>query len=179
MTGNVVWVTGLSGAGKSTLAKQLVLELEELDFKPIFLDGDSLREVIGANDRNSEDFSKASRLALAMTYCRLCKLLSDQGFLVVIATISMFKEVHAWNREHLSNYFEVYMKASLSRLRERDSKGIYHDFDSQLVNNVAGLDLPVDEPEASDFVGNIEEGTSRDTARKILDILIKDRWLEN
>ena len=175
MTGSVVWITGLSGAGKSTLARDMVSELKQLDFNPILLDGDSLREISGAIDKNSQDFSRTSRLALSMTYCKLCKPLSDQGFVVVIATISMYKEVYAWNREHLPHYFEVYMKASLDALRKRDPKGIYRDFDSQLIKNVAGLDLQVDEPETPDFVGSIEDGISSHIAKKLIDdILIRD-----
>ena len=179
MTGSVVWITGLSGAGKSTLAREMVLELKQLAFNPILLDGDSLREISGAIDKNSQDFSKTSRLALSMTYCKLCKLLSDQGFVVVIATISMYKEIYAWNREHLPHYFEVYMKAPLDALRKRDPKGIYRDFDSHLIKNVAGLDLEVDEPETPDLVVIEEDRTTLGKAKKILDIMIKDKLLEN
>ena len=31
----------------------------------------------------------------------------------VVATISLFKEVHAWNRANLQGYFEVYFRVSL------------------------------------------------------------------
>ena len=31
----------------------------------------------------------------------------------VVATISLFKEVHAWNRANLQGYFEVYLRVSL------------------------------------------------------------------
>ena len=93
----------MSGAGKSTLAKEEVLGLKKLEFDPILLDGDSLREVSGATDENYQDFSKASHRPLAMTYCKWCKFLSDQVSLVVIATTSMFNEVHAWNRGNLPN----------------------------------------------------------------------------
>lgn len=177
MTGSVIWITGLSGAGKSTLAEQVVFELKQLDLHAILLDGDCLREITGTTNTKSQDFSKARRLALSMSYCKLCKLLSDQGFLVVIATISMFSEIHAWNRENLPKYFEVYVKASLDTLRQRDPKGIYRDFDSQLIHNVAGLDLPVDEPEAPDFFANAEESTARDTVKKLIDAMFERNFL--
>ena len=91
----------------------------------------------------------------------------------------MFKEVYAWNRENLPGYFEVYMKASLDELRRRDPKGIYYDFDTHVLSNVAGLDLPVDEPEFPDFVGNIEEGLPIGTVKQILDLMNKSNFLEN
>ena len=173
MKGKVIWVTGLSGSGKTTLAKQLASTLKESGCSPIILDGDLLREIFGASNKNPENFSRESRLRLAMKYCRLCKLLSGQGFLVIIATISMFKEVYAWNRGNLPGYFEIYMKASLDGLRRRDPKGIYHNFDTKSLSNVAGLDLPVDEPKSPDFVGNIEEGLPIWTAKQILVLMNK------
>ena len=54
MTGTVIWITGLSGAGKTTLAIELVQKLERLNIKPVRLDGDSLREILG---KNCEDFA--------------------------------------------------------------------------------------------------------------------------
>ena len=179
MNGKVIWITGLSGAGKTTLAKQLASTLKQSGYSPVLLDGDSLRDIFGATNKNSGNFSRESRLTLAMKYCQLCKLLSDQGFLVIIATISMFKEVYAWNRENLPDYFEVYMKASLDELRRRDPKGIYYDFDTHVLSNVAGLDLPVDEPEFPDFVGNIEEGLPIGTVKQILSLMNKRNLLEN
>ena len=177
MSGKVIWITGLSGAGKSTLAAELISELATLDWTPVLLDGDVLRGVFGPDDTCDKGFSLANRLLLAMRYSRLCKLLSDQGFLVVIATISMFKEVYAWNREHLPNYFEVYMEASLEDLRRRDSKGIYKDYDAGMIYNVAGLDLPIDVPDSPNFVGNIEDGQALKTARKIVTVMKRLEFL--
>ena len=71
---------------------------------------------------------------------------SSQNFTVVIATVSMFREVYAWNRANLPNYFEVYLKVPLEELRLRDPKKIYQRYDAGELNNVAGLDLCIDEP---------------------------------
>jgi adenylylsulfate kinase len=87
-----------------------------------------------------------------MQYAHLCRVLADQRLTVVIATISLFKEVHAWNRENLPGYFEVYLKVPVEELRRRDPKGIYRRFYAGALTNVAGLDLPVDEPECADLV---------------------------
>lgn len=91
-------------------------------------------------------------MALAMQYAHLCRVIASQGLTVVIATISLFREVHAWNRENLPGYFEVYLKVPVEELRRRDPKGIYRRFDAGELSNVAGLDLPIDEPEAADWV---------------------------
>lgn len=52
--GTVYWITGLSGAGKTTIGR-LFYEKLKRDFpNTVFLDGDILREVFGADlDRKS------------------------------------------------------------------------------------------------------------------------------
>ena len=152
LTGQVVWITGLSGSGKSTLAHAFVAALRNHDRAVILLDGDELRDVFGATVATSQNYSRESRLALAMQYAHLCCVIAKQGHTVVIATISLFREVHSWNRVHLPDYFEVYLKVPVEELRRRDPKGIYRRFDAGELHNVAGLDLPIDEPDAADWV---------------------------
>jgi len=158
--GRVLWITGLSGSGKSTLATEVVGQLRALRNDVIRLDGDELREVFAAKTINLQRYDRNERLILAMQYASLCRLLSMQGFTVVIATISMFSEVYAWNRANVPGYFEVYLKVPIEELRRRDPKGIYRRFDAGDLLNVAGLDLPVDEPEQADFVVEFESSQS-------------------
>jgi cytidine diphosphoramidate kinase len=146
MTGQVIWITGLSGAGKTTVAKQLTLRSRELGLKPILLDGDVLRDIFKNLGVNSEAYNREARIELALKYAHICQILSSQSFTVVIATVSMFREVYAWNRANLPNYFEVYLKVPLDELRLRDPKKIYQRYDAGELNNVAGLDLCIDEP---------------------------------
>ena len=99
-------------------------------------------------------------------------MLANQGLTVVIATMSLFKEVHAWNRHNLPGYFEVYLKVPLDELRRRDSKGIYRRFDSGELSQVAGLDLLVDEPESADWVVEFDPLRSVETvAEELMKIL--------
>ena len=150
--GKVIWITGLSGAGKSTLAHQVAACLRAEGEAVVMLDGDELREVFGAVAANADNHGSEGRLALAMQYAHLCRVIAAQGLTVVIATISLFREVHAWNRAQLPGYFEVYLNVPLDELRRRDPKGIYRSFDTGELTHVAGLDLPIDEPEAADWV---------------------------
>ena len=154
--GKVIWITGLSGSGKSTLGKEVVARLRSIDNTVLMLDGDEMREMFGANTVNNSNHERDERMALAMQYAKLCKLIARQGVTVVCSTISMFKEVHSWNRENQPNYFEVYLKVPFSELRNRDPKGIYRRFDSGELSNVAGLDLQVDEPKSPDILFEFE-----------------------
>lgn len=158
--GSVVWITGLSGAGKTTLAYEVVARLRADAHPVVMLDGDELREVFGAVAANSRNHSREGRLALAMQYAHLCRVIASQGLTVVIATISLFREVHAWNRENLPGYFEAYLKVPEDELRRRDPKGIYRRFDAGELTDVAGLDLPIDEPEFADWISEFSSGHS-------------------
>ena len=140
------WVTGLSATGKTTLSSLLVTHLRDLGKTVIHLDGDELRQVLA-----DEVYAREDRIALAMRYARLCKLLSEQGLDVVIAVIGLFKEVHKWNRENITNYIEIFIDTPLSELKKRDPKNIYRDFELGLINNVAGIDLKIDIPSNPDI----------------------------
>ena len=140
------WVTGLSATGKTTLSSLLVTHLRGQGKTVINLDGDELRQVLA-----DETYTREERIALAMRYARLCKLLSEQGLDVVIAVIGLFKEVHKWNRENITNYIEIFIDTPLSELKKRDPKKIYRDFELGLINNVAGIDLKIDIPSNPDI----------------------------
>ena len=170
--GMVCWITGLSGAGKSTLATQVATRLRDQGEAVVMLDGDELREVFGAAAANVKNHGRGGRLALAMQYSHLCRVIASQGLTVVIATISLFKEVHSWNRANLPGYFEVYLKVPVEELRRRDQKGIYRRFDAGELTDVAGLDLPIDEPEAADWVAEFALGRTVDVlADELLTVL--------
>ena len=168
----IVWITGLSGAGKSTLASHLVDLLRARGETIVFLDGDELREVFGATVASVENHGREARLTLAMQYAKLCRVLSSQGLAVVIATISLFREIHEWNRANLPGYFEVYLQVPLDELRRRDPKKIYRRFDAGELKYVAGLDLPVDLPEFSDMIIEFDsEQSVSEVATRVLNSL--------
>ena len=169
MEGRVLWVTGLSGAGKTTLARELCLCLQRLDIKTLFLDGDDLRKVFFSHQNDIKDYDFHERLSLSFKYSKLCKLLADQGFTIVIATISMFKEVYELNRKQLPNYFEIYLKVPYVELRRRNSKNIYSDFEQGLIKNVMGLDLAISEPTKAHLVVDFERDVKpSDMAKQIV-----------
>ena len=89
--GRVIWITGLSGAGKSTLAHEVLIRLRVAGDFVVMLDGDELRDVFGCVTANAKNHGREGRLALAMQYAHLCRILASQGMTVVIATISLFE----------------------------------------------------------------------------------------
>lgn len=165
--GIVYWLTGLSGAGKTTTARGLVKYLRAAGHSVIMLDGDELREAMGATDAHTGE----ERLNLALRYARLCKMLADQGVDVVIATISMFSDVYAWNRAHIVHYCEIFLDVPVSELQKRDPKKIYERAQNGEISNVAGLDLEVDIPASPDIH---VVWTEKLTAQELLNTVIEE-----
>jgi adenylylsulfate kinase-like enzyme len=124
------------------LSTHLAQSLRTKGRNVILLDGDELRTVFA-----SFAYTKNERLELGFKYSRLCKLLTDQGCDVVIGVIGLFKELHSWNRQNISNYIEIFIDTPLAELKKRDTKGIY----SGTKLNVAGVDLKVDLPASPDI----------------------------
>ncbi|NDY56127.1 adenylyl-sulfate kinase [Desulfovibrio sulfodismutans] len=132
--GQVIWITGFSGSGKTTLAKELLKHLGTA----ILLDGDELREALASVQGG---FDCESRLRIAHVYARLARLLARQGHTVVVATISLFHELHDWNRENQPGYLEVWLDVPEEERRRRDPKGLYAAASCVQTPQMADLDV--------------------------------------
>ena len=176
----VIWITGLSGAGKTTLAKEIVRQLATENKEPILLDGDQLREIfIDSTNQAISAHDRSSRLTLALKYSGLARLLSEQGFWVIVATISLFKEVHDWNRKNFQNYYEVFLDTPIEELRKRDSKKIYSRFFGNEISNVAGLDIEVDQPNSPDLLVPFDPDKSVQSLGSKIVSQVKTRFSQN
>lgn len=169
--GRVFWITGLSGAGKSENAARLADYLRARGRACILLDGDGIREIVSAD---KEAFSREGRLGLSLQYAKLCKLIASQGVDVVIATISMYSEVHAWRRREIPDCCTIFLDVPIEELRKRDPKQIYARYFANEISNVAGLDLRVDFPEEPSIHIKWEPGMDREQVWSILERGIRD-----
>ncbi|MDE2713823.1 MAG: adenylyl-sulfate kinase, partial [Verrucomicrobiota bacterium] len=149
--GRVLWITGLSGSGKSTIATAAAEQLRAHGERPVVLDGDAVRAAI-ADSKTGHDVT--SRLANAYRISRLAQLLAEQGQTVIVPTMSLFHEIHEWNRAHLPNYFETWVDVDWAELCQRDARGLYSRAARGEVKNVAGFDLEYDRPAQPDLVLN-------------------------
>lgn len=144
---SLIWITGLPGSGKTTFAQALYDALK--DTRPcIVTDGDAVREIMGRDlGYNTKD-----RLSNAYRIARLNKYLLDHGLTVICATVSLFKEIHEWNRAHIPHLVEVYIETPMELLIVRDQKGMYSRAVRGTQKNVRGFDQSFDAPERPDFI---------------------------
>lgn len=145
MKPGVIWLTGLSGAGKSTIAAALGDLFAKAGRPAILLDGDEVREAVGDEFCGHDP---ESRLKNAYRICRFARMLAGQGFTVIVATMSLYHEIHDWNRKNLPGYFETYLEASPEVLRERDPKGLYRRAELGKETNMGGLHIAIEAPKA-------------------------------
>ena len=149
--GRVFWITGLPGSGKSTLAAELYRCVREQTPAVARVDGDEFREVMG-NDLGKD---LDGRVKNAFRIARTCRWLSSQGIHVVCATVSLYRDVHAWNRENIANYFEILVEASVEARRLRDTKGL---FTRPGKAGELGVDQPFDLPTQPDHIVKNDDG---------------------
>ena len=145
----VIWVTGLAGAGKTSFAREFSCLLRTTLDCVVHLDGDELRGIFGREADNS--YSRENRFKLAQSYAKLANSLSSQGLIVIISTISLFKEIHNWNRKHIKDYIEIFLDPPAGILKKRDQKNLYSNYENGTEKNISGLDIKVNFPQNPDF----------------------------
>lgn len=150
--GTLYWITGLSGAGKTTIGNQLYYTLRKKKNNVILLDGDILKKMFGEGNKIS--YTLEARKERAGRYAKLCKMLTDQGMIVICCTIAMFEDIREWNRKNIPNYIEVFLDVPMKILIERDQKGMYSEYKKGEFKNLAGLDLTVEFPRNPDIIIN-------------------------
>ena len=166
--GIVFWITGLAGAGKTTIGRHLYKKLRKGCSNVIFLDGDILRGIFAKDAGHTIK----ERKKLALSYAHLCRMLSDQGIHVVIATISLFKEIHDYNRRNISRYYEIFIDCRMDELIKRDQKGIYSKAMAGKAKNVMGIHHSFDRPVKCHLViDNSEKGGLKMKVASILSLV--------
>lgn len=145
--GTLYWITGLSGAGKTTIGTRLYYEIKKQKSNVVLLDGDLLKGIVS----DSVEYSDEARRKRAIKYASLCKLLTDQGMIVICCTIAMYDEVRDWNRKNNKGYVEIFLNVPIEVLKKRDQKKLYSKFSSGKEKNISGMDIEVEFPKNPDI----------------------------
>jgi len=140
--GFVVWFTGLSGAGKSTIATALQAELARRGRHSELLDGDEIRTHLS----KGLGFSKQDRDTNIRRIGHVARLIARSGGVAITAAISPYREVRDEVRSQTPNLVEVFVRAPLDTLVERDTKGLYRKAIAGEIANFTGVSDPYEEP---------------------------------
>jgi bifunctional enzyme CysN/CysC len=146
----LIWITGFSASGKTTISRKVEYLLKKNNYKTIHLDGDDLRTMFG----HSWGYERANRIELAHIYFRMCNHLSEQGYVVVISAVAMFKDITSWVRENIKNSMQVYLDVPTDVRRHRDAltKGIFIEKDL----NDGDYDVPISPDLIIENYGNMD-----------------------
>ncbi|MEJ2721870.1 MAG: adenylyl-sulfate kinase [bacterium] len=165
MKGFTLWFTGLPCSGKSTLARQVEGILLERAVNVEVLDGDEVRE----NLSKGLTFSREDRDINIRRIGWVAKLLSRNGAVCICAAISPYRAIRREVREWHDRFIEVYLKAPIDCLVDRDVKGMYKKALAGEIKNFTGVSDPYEEPENAEVV--IE--TDKDTVEQSVDRIIR------
>jgi adenylylsulfate kinase-like enzyme len=159
--GILFWITGLSGSGKTSLGEEIRKEISKKYGTTICVSGDDLREIF-----NYKNYSRKSRVDLALRYSKFCEFVTGQNINVIFSTVSMFHNVRERNKKHIKNYIEIYIKSNIQTLIRKKNKQFYKGFHK----NIVGKNLKAEYPKNPDIV---LENDFKISIKKLSKILLK------
>lgn len=135
--GILFWITGLSGSGKTTIAEKIKKDISNKYGTTLIFSGDDLRKLF-----NYTKFSKHNRYKYALSYSEFCKHITDQNINIIFSTVSMFHKVRAYNKKHIKNYIEIYIKSDIELLISKKKKKFYKGVLKDIVGKNQKAELP-------------------------------------
>jgi len=163
MQGKVIWLTGLSGAGKSTLGEALFDKLKKEGREVELLDGD----VVRTNLSKGLGFSKEDRDTNVKRIAFVANLLARYGVTVIVSAISPYQETRNFIKADRPYFHEVYVKASIETVKERDPKGLYKKVLAGEIKNFTGIDDPYEVPPYPSLVIDTEKESVEESMEKL------------
>jgi len=176
--GLTVLFTGLSGAGKSTVARALVdLLAERSARRSTLLDGDVVRRMLSAG----LGFSRPDRDLNVRRIGWVAAEISRHGGLAICAPIAPYAATRAEVRSMVSatgaDFVLVYVATPLAVCEQRDPKGLYRAARAGRIQQLTGVSDPYEPPEDAELVLDASDGTPRDLAERVLDLLVAGGWV--
>lgn len=172
--GVTVWFTGLSGSGKTTIAKRVEAILQERGVAVERLDGDVVRQSL----TRDLGFSKEDRDKNIERVTFVAKLLTRNGTLVLASFISPYKVTREYSRREIGEYVEVFVKASLDTLLERDVKGLYRKALAGEIQGFTGVNDPYEEPESPAVICDTDQESVEESVAKVIAFLEDAGYIE-
>ncbi len=169
--GFTLWLTGMSGSGKSTLTERVSRELALRGLGVEVLDGDVVRTHLS----RGLSFSKEDRDINVRRIGWVCSILARHGVVTLSAAISPYADVRhecrLMTEASGAAFVEVFCRASLETLIERDVKGLYKKALAGEIQNFTGVSDPYEAPQNPDVLIESDRDSVEDSVQKILTYL--------
>tara|TARA_Y100000590_G_C15743879_1_gene1021286 strand:+ start:760 stop:1272 length:513 start_codon:yes stop_codon:yes gene_type:complete len=166
----VIWFTGLSGSGKTTLSIEIKNFLINRKKTVKVIDGDTIRD----NSNEKLDFSTQGIIYNNKRIINMCLKLIKQYDYIIVSVIAPFNETRMEARKKIGSLFiEVFVKANLETLIERDTKGLYKRALKGQIDNFIGIDknTPYETPMNPDIIINTNKETIEQSTQKLIGYL--------
>lgn len=137
--GSTIWITGLHGSGKNELAYTLQRNLFDMGAKVMLLDGKSVRSGLS----RELDYTPADRAEHMRRVAHICKLMNDQGILVICSFLSPNESIREQVSEIIgkNNFHLIYIDADIQFCRNNDQYGIYRSAEEGKLKYLPGVDM--------------------------------------
>ena len=165
--GVTIWITGLHGSGKNVLAYNLERRLFDSGATVVLLEGSTVR----AGLSRELDYSPADRAEHLRRVAHVCKMLNDQGIIVVASFISPTESIRQQISEIIGNerFHLVLMSAGIHFCRNNKPE-LYLKVEKGELRHLPGLDEVYEIPESPQL--------TFDASRKESDVEIIMAYLE-
>ena len=165
------WFTGLSGIGKTTIANLTKVLVEKDGFRVLILDGDEVRKSTNAHLSFSPSDIKRNNELIS----KICLKKAADFDAILIPIISPYNSSRIKARKLLGNDFSlIYVKAKISTLEKRDTKGLYLKQRKGEIKNLIGLSKSNIYEVAKDYdlLLNTESDTSQVSSKKLYKFIL-------
>jgi len=143
--GATIWITGLHGSGKNVLAYNLERRLFDSGATVVLLEGSTIR----AGLSRELDYSPADRAEHLRRVAHICKLLNDQGIIVIASFISPTESIRQQISEIIGNerFHLVLMRAGIEFCRTNKPE-LYLKVEKGELRHLPGVDIAYEIPES-------------------------------
>jgi len=171
--GATIWITGLHASGKNEMAYILERRLFDRGVKTVLLDGSSIRTGLS----RELDFSASDRAEHLRRVAEVCRLLNDQGLIVICCFISPRENIRRQIAEIVGakRFYLIHVEADLDYCRQHDITGLYEKAENGELENFPGIDLKYERPKNPTF--SFKPGNDQINIDKILSFLEENKLI--
>ena len=149
-----IWISGVTASGKTALGKLLFEDLKKNGIKNIkFFDGEDLRKKLN----KYYGHSLAERFELINEYIKIVKEEIENGYTIIISTVSHKRKMRDLARGQLKHFFEINLLCPPETCAIRDYKNIYNKIKKNSNECLPGITEPYEISDNAELILDTEQ----------------------